>query len=65
MCTCGTQICEEVYIEGIVLIHAGGGLWRELRGNCAQCGAVFHWSIRDKQLQRVIISRKKLSPGGE
>jgi hypothetical protein len=61
ICACGNQICEEVYIEGIVLIHAGGGLWRALSGNCAQCGKAFLWSFKNKQLQQVIM-RKKISP---
>ena len=64
VCACDNQIGEEVYIQGIVLIHAGGGLWRELHGNCVQCGQAFHWSVKGKQIQRMIVSRKQIH-GGE
>ena len=63
---CGTQIGKEIIVQGIVLVHAGGGIWRELRGYCVQCGKPFYWSVKDKQMQTVIkgmsISRKKISP---
>jgi hypothetical protein len=50
-CVCGSQICEEVYIRGITLLHAGGGMWHELRGHCAQCGAPFYWSVKSENIQ--------------
>jgi hypothetical protein len=64
MCECGNQIYEEVYFQGIVLVHAGGGLLRDLRGNCAQCGKKFWWSIKDQQISRAIVERKRSDPGG-
>ncbi|MGA2504217.1 MAG: hypothetical protein ABSG01_09025 [Anaerolineales bacterium] len=62
MCVCGNQIYEEVYVEGHVLVHAGGGLWHELRGHCCQCGAPFNWSVKSRQIQRAIVARKKIIP---
>lgn len=62
MCVCSSQIGEEIYVQGIVLIHAGGGLWRELRGHCAQCGEPFYWSIGDKQISKAIVARKRINP---
>ena len=59
-CNCGNQICQEVYIEGVVLLHAGGGLWHELRGNCARCGEPFFWSAKSDQIHQVV-RRKKLT----
>ena len=61
-CACGNPIGKEVIIHGIVLFHAGGGIWRELHGNCVQCGEKFHWSLRDKQLQQVIMRKKIYHP---
>jgi hypothetical protein len=61
LCACGNQIGEEVSVQGIMLIHAGGGLWHELRGNCVQCAVPFYWSIKDKQISRAIIARKEIS----
>jgi hypothetical protein len=64
LCACGVQICEEIYVQGIVLLHAGGGLWHELHGVCAQCGAAFHWSIKNAQLQQVV-QREQISPADQ
>jgi hypothetical protein len=64
MCKCGNQIFEEVSIQGIVLAHAGGGVWRSLHGNCAQCGATFNYSISDQQIRKAIITCKQLNPRG-
>lgn len=61
LCACGQQICEEVYIQGIVLLHAGGGLWYEMRGNCAKCGEPFYWSVKSELIQQVV-RRKKITP---
>jgi hypothetical protein len=66
---CGSLIGEEISVQGIVLIHAGGGLWRELRGYCAQCGKLFYWTASDKQLQQLIVDinnmRDHAERGGE
>jgi len=52
--TCGNEIGEEITKDQVTLIHAGGGMWRELRGWCAQCGCTFFWSSSDKQLGRLL-----------
>jgi hypothetical protein len=36
------------------MLHLGGGIFREVRGWCTQCGEPFSWSIEDKQLQIVL-----------
>lgn len=50
---CNNKIGEEINI-GFVLIHAGGAVWRELRGYCAQCGSPFYWTASDNQLEIVV-----------
>ena len=65
---CGNQIGEEVdiHVRGIVLFHAGGGLWRDLRGHCAQCGLTFYWSASDKLLQQLtMVTDPPDDTGGE
>jgi hypothetical protein len=59
-CKCGNQIAVDVYIEGNVLVHAGGGLWYVMRGYCDKCGESFNLSIKERQIQRAIITRSKL-----
>jgi hypothetical protein len=59
MCVCGNQIGEEVYIQGNMVIHAGGGLWYDLRGCCANCGEPFYWSVKGQAIVRTIFSHKK------
>ena len=61
--TCGNVIGEEVTDGGMTLIHAGGGVWRELRGWCAQCGGTFFWSASDRQLSELL--GRILGPGLE
>lgn len=50
---CSNQIGEEINV-GVVLLHAGGGLWRELRGYCTQCGKPFYWTASDNQMEVII-----------
>ena len=51
---CGNLITEQVTIKGITFVHAGGGVWRELRGWCAQCGTPFYWTTSDNQIQTLM-----------
>jgi hypothetical protein len=64
-CRCGTRIGEEIEIQGDAVIHAGGGMWHDLRGCCAQCGEPFYWSAKGKQIQRAFVVWKKIKAGGE
>ena len=61
-CVCGNLIGEEVYVEGNVVMHVGGGMWHDLRGCCAQCGEPFYWSVKGRQIQRAIVAHKKIRP---
>lgn len=65
--TCSNQIGEEINIDGVILLHAGGALNREQRGWCAQCGTPFYWSVGDQPMQLVIqglqIFKKRLNRG--
>jgi uncharacterized cysteine cluster protein YcgN (CxxCxxCC family) len=65
VCECGNQIYEEVYMEGNLLAHAGGGLWRTICGHCVQCGKAFKYSISDQQISRAVIACKQLNPRGD
>ena len=51
---CGNQVAELVTIKGLPFVHAGGGVWRELRGWCAQCGKPFYWVANDNQIQTLM-----------
>ena len=53
-CKCGSVIGEVIVISGQELFHSGGGVFRDVRGWCAQCGNQFYWSVTDKQLQAII-----------
>jgi hypothetical protein len=64
LCSCGNQIGDEIDIQGNVVIHAGGGMWHDLRGCCAQCGEPFYWSVKGKQIQRAIVLRKRRDATG-
>jgi hypothetical protein len=60
-CTCGNRLGEEIQINDVALIHAGGGIWHELSGHCAQCNAPFYWSTKATLIRRAISSSKKIS----
>lgn len=51
---CQNQLGEIVNVKGIDMLHAGGGLWRDMRGYCAQCGKPFYWATSDRQFSDVI-----------
>ncbi len=52
--TCGNEIGELVNVAGIILFHAGGGIWRVSRGYCIQCGTPYYYETNDTQVQAVI-----------
>jgi hypothetical protein len=54
---CGNQIGEEVLIVGIMHVHAGGGLWQQLRGNCTNCGEPFYWSDNSIKVARHLMRK--------
>lgn len=63
MCSnCGSQLGEEIHINDITLVHAGGGIYHELSGHCAQCNAPFYWSTKGTLIQRMIMSYSKTYP---
>lgn len=64
VCKCGNQIGEEIYVQGIVLVHAGGGLWHDLSGHCAQCSNPFYWSTKGTLIQRALINHSVRAGGG-
>lgn len=51
---CGTEIGRLVEIKGQEFLHLGGLLCREAHGVCIQCGMVFHWSVPDNNLGRMM-----------
>jgi hypothetical protein len=62
ICKCGNQVGEGIIIDGVVLVHTGGGIWHELSGHCAQCSAPFYWSAKGMLIQRALISTKRRIP---
>lgn len=56
---CGAVIGKTVEVEGVELLEVGGARCREVRGFCVRCGKVFHWSISDKMLEKLVRSVQK------
>jgi hypothetical protein len=60
-CRCGNVIGEVIRVSGLELLHSGGGVFREVHGNCVQCGYGIHWTFADKKLQAIIKSIRIVS----
>jgi hypothetical protein len=60
-CECGNVLGEEVEQDGIILFHCGGTVNWEQRGECAQCGRRFAWSVKSDIIHLHIERARKAS----
>lgn len=51
---CAALIGETVDVEGLILLHIGAMLVREMQALCLQCGRTFYWSVSTKSINKVV-----------
>lgn len=51
---CHTELGIYVLIKGEEFLQVGGALARQLHGVCATCGKEVHWSVSDREFDKII-----------
>ena len=56
---CKMELGETITIKSVEFVLSNNMLLRELKGVCWNCGKAFHFTVMDKQLEKIFETIKK------